>query len=78
VISDCTEDSVRFTTNVVIKGLAGIREFFDLAIKGMSPDLMKSFTMIRQDVEGETAYILWKAEPFIPLSTDTLWCVKGK
>jgi ketosteroid isomerase-like protein len=78
VLSDYTEDSVLFTPNGVFKGLAGMREFFGNAIKDMPPDWVKNFTMVRQDVEGETVYILWKSEPFVPLSTDTFIVHKGK
>jgi hypothetical protein len=35
-------------------------------------------TLARQDVEGEVAYIVWKAEPFIPLATDTFLIRDGK
>ena len=78
VLSDYVEDSVIFTANGIVKGLAEIRAFFDASIKSTPPDLLKAFTMIRQDVEGETAYILWKAEPFVPLGTDTFVVRDGK
>jgi hypothetical protein len=34
--------------------------------------------MVRQDVDGEIAYIAWKAEPFTPLATDTFVIRNGK
>ena len=78
VLSDYVEDSVIFTANETVKGLAAIRAFFDASIKGTPPDMLKAFTMLRQDVVGETAYILWKAEPFVPLGTDTFVVRDGK
>jgi hypothetical protein len=27
--------------------------------------------LVRHDVRGDVAYIIWKAEPYIPLATDT-------
>jgi len=78
VLSDYTEDSVLFTADGLVKGLAGIRSFFENAIKTLSPDVMQAFTMLRQDVDGEVAYILWKAAPFIPLATDTFVIQNGK
>ena len=78
VLRDYTEDSVIFTANGLIKGLAGIRAFFDASIKNTPPEMVKAFTMIRQDVEGGVAYIIWKAEPFIPLATDTFVVRNGK
>ena len=78
VLSDYTEDSVLFTADAMIKGLAGIRSFFETAIKTLTPEVMQAFTMVRQDVEGEVAYILWKAAPLIPLATDTFVIRGGK
>ena len=80
VLSDNTEDSVLFTPDGVIKGLAGIREFFGSAIKieGVPPDMMKTFAIIRQDIEGETVYLVWKAEPSVPPGTDTFIVRNGK
>ena len=34
--------------------------------------------LVRQDLEGEMAYIVWKAEPFIPMATDTFVIRDGK
>ena len=35
------------------------------------PELLAAMALIRQEIQGEIAYIVWKAEPFIPLATDT-------
>jgi hypothetical protein len=37
-----------------------------------------AFKLIRQEVVGEVAYILWEAEPWIPLATDTFVARDGK
>ena len=78
VLSDYTEDSVIFTADGMVKGLTQIRAFFDGMIKNTPPAVMEAFTMIRQDVSGEIAYILWKAAPFVPLGTDTFVVRGGK
>jgi ketosteroid isomerase-like protein len=78
VLSDYTEDSVIFTASGMVNGLAKIRAFFDSSIKNTPPAVWAAFTMIRQDIEGEVAYILWKAEPFIALATDTFVVRNGK
>ena len=78
LLSDYTEDSVLFTANGMFKGLAQIRAFFDTTLKNTPPAVMAAFTIVRQDVEGETAFIVWKAEPFIPLATDTFVVHNGK
>lgn len=78
LLSDYTEDSILFTPNGPVRGLDGLRAFFEAFIKNMPPGMMEAFQMVRQDVEGETAYILWKAEPFAPLGTDTFVVRNGK
>jgi hypothetical protein len=39
---------------------------------------MENFEMVRQDVEGELAYIVWKSASAVPLGTDTFIVRKGK
>ena len=78
IMSDFTEDSVVFTPDGPLKGLAPIRSFFAGFLASSPPELLQAFTIIRKDVHGETAYLLWKAEPFIPLATDTFVIRDGK
>jgi ketosteroid isomerase-like protein len=77
-ISDYTADSVIFTAEGMFKGLTQIRAFFDGLIKNMPPGMVEAFSMIRQDIDGEVAYMLWKAEAFVPLGTDTFVIRGGK
>ena len=78
ILSDYTEDSILFTPNGPVRGLAGLGAFFEAFTKSATPEMMAAFKMIRQDVGGEIAYIVWKAEPFIPLATDTFVVRNGK
>lgn len=78
VMQDYTEDSVLFTPEGPIKGLAGIRSFYESFLASSPPELIQALRLIRQDVDGEVAYILWNAEPFIPLATDTFLIRNGK
>ncbi len=39
---------------------------------------MASFQITKQEVIGEIAYIAWKAEPAVPLGTDTFVVRDGK
>jgi ketosteroid isomerase-like protein len=71
IMTDYTEESVLFTQNGPLKGLAAIRQFFDNFVSGAPPELIQAITVTRQDVHGEVAYIVWHAAPFIPLATDT-------
>jgi ketosteroid isomerase-like protein len=78
ILSDYTEDSVLFTPNGPVRGLAGLRAFFDAFTKSITPEIMAAYQLLRQDIDGECAYILWKAEPFVPLGTDTFVVHNGK
>ena len=74
IISDYAEKSVLFTPNGVLPGTRAIREFF----VGMFAELAKpgaSTQMLRQDVDGEIAYLVWKgrtADNDYELGTETL------
>jgi ketosteroid isomerase-like protein len=73
LMSDYTEDSV-FVTNLggVVKGLDGIRAIFGATAGGMA-----GFELLGEHVDGDVAYIWWKAEN-IPAGTDTFVVRDGK
>lgn len=69
IMSDYAEDAVLITPDGPLHGLE-IRQLF----VGMIADPMISFEILQQAIEGEVAYIVWKAETEklnIPLGTDT-------
>ena len=78
LMADYTPDSVLFTPNGPLRGLEPIRGFFSEVLRTSPPELIRAMTPIRQDIDGEFAYILWKADPFIPLATDTFVIRDGK
>jgi ketosteroid isomerase-like protein len=78
LVSDYTEHSSIFLKDQTITGLDGIRAFFDAFLKGIEPGFWASFKIVRQDVSGDTAYLVWEASPFIKLATDTLLIRNGK
>jgi hypothetical protein len=61
-----------------VRGLDELRTFFDGFIRNSPPELFDAFRLIRQDVDGEVAYIVWKAEPYITMATDTFVVRNGK
>ena len=78
ILTDYSEDSVLFTADGPVRGLAGVRAFFEAFTKSITPEIMVAYKLVRMDVVGETAYILWKAEPFVLLGTDTFVVHSGK
>lgn len=78
ILSDYTEESIVFTPNGVIRGLDKLRTFFDGFIKNSPPELFEAVKFLRKDIEGEVAYTVWKAEPYIKMATDTFVVREGK
>ena len=79
-MADYTAESRFFTPDGLLRGPEAIRRFFvglfeEFAKPGMS------FEMLRQEVDGDTAYIVWKAETAdnrFELGTDTFIVRNGK
>ena len=78
IMMDYTPESVLFTPDGPLPGLEAIRAFFENFLNTSPPELLRAMRLVRQDVHGDVAYIMWKAEPFIPLATDTFVVRDGK
>ena len=79
ILSDYTEESILFTSNGVKRGLDGVRTHFEGFIKNYSPPkLFEALKFLRKDIEGEVAYTIWTAEPYIKMGTDTFVVREGK
>ena len=78
IMRDYTDGSVLFTPAGPLEGLEPIRAFFDGFLRDSPPALLRAMTLVRPDIRGEIAYVLWKAEPFIPLAADTFVIRDGK
>jgi ketosteroid isomerase-like protein len=60
IVSGYTEKSVLFAPNGVLRGTQEIRKHFaGLFAEFAQPGV--SFEMLRQDISGESAYLIWKA-----------------
>ena len=77
VIADYSEDSVLLTANGPIKGIKLLDGFFRGFLSTM-PQFMAGFRMLRQEVIGEIAYIVWESPKYTPLGTDTFLIRNGK
>jgi len=78
ILKDYTEGSVVVTPEATFRGINEIRGFFESFVAGLPAGIWNSFTMRRQVVVGEVAYILWEAKPWFPLGTDTFVVKEGK
>ena len=79
-MADYTAESRFFTPDGLLRGPEAIRRFFAKLFKEFAKPGM-SFEMLRQVVDGDTAYIMWKAETAdnrFELGTDTFIVQNGK
>jgi len=78
VMADYTDASVVITPEATYRGRDEIRDFFAAFAAALPAGFWDAFTMKRQEVVGEAAYILWEAKPWFPLGTDTFVIRGGK
>jgi predicted SnoaL-like aldol condensation-catalyzing enzyme len=79
-MADYTAESRFFTPDGLLRGSEAIRRFFVKLFEEFAKPGM-SFEMLRQEVDGDTAYIVWKAETAdnrFELGTDTFIVQNGK
>ncbi len=78
VLSDYTEHSVVMAPERSFHGLAEIRAYWQAAIAATPPEMLAAIQPVRQDIHEDVAYVVWKAEPFIKMATDTFLVKGGK
>jgi SnoaL-like protein len=79
-MADYTAESRFFTPDGLLRGSEAIRKFFVKLFEEFAKPGM-SFEMLRQEVDGDTAYIVWKAETVdnrFELGSDTFIVWNGK
>jgi ketosteroid isomerase-like protein len=79
-MADYTDDSRFFTPDGLLRGSEAIRRFFVVLFEEFEKPGM-SFDLLRQEVSGDTAYIVWKAETadnLFEIGTDTFIVQNGK
>ena len=79
-MADYTPESKFFTSEGPLRGPEAIRSFFVKLFEEFAKP-GTSFEMLRQEVDGDTAYIVWKAETAdnrFELATDTFIVQNGK
>jgi hypothetical protein len=77
ILSDYAEQSVLYTPNGPISGLAALKQFFTEFFATIPPTFMSEFKMLRQDISGDVAYIVWRSGVFLQ-GTDTFVVRNGK
>jgi hypothetical protein len=80
IMKDFAEQSMLFTHDGVLEGIDSIRKFYTDVTSNILPP-GSNFKISRQEVRGQTAYIVWSAESKnyrFPLGTDTFFIKDGK
>ncbi len=77
ILTDYAPDAVIYTQQGPLHGHDAIRKFFTDLPKVLPANFWDEFKMVRQDVEGEIAYIVWSGGS-TPLGTDTFVIRGGK
>ena len=78
VMEDYSDDSVVITPDSTFYGLSEIEVFFTAFFQALPDGIWDSFVMRRQEVAGDVAFILWEANPWFPMATDTFVIREGK
>jgi ketosteroid isomerase-like protein len=79
-MADYTAESRFFTPDGLLRGSEAIRSFFVRMFEEFAKPGM-SFELLRQEVDGDTAYIVWRAETAdnsFELGSDTFIVRNGK
>jgi hypothetical protein len=80
IMADYTAESRVFTPDGLLRGPEAIRGLFARLFREFAKPGM-SFEMLRREVDGDTAYIVWKAETAdnrFELGTDTFIVKDGR
>ena len=78
LLRDYDDDSVIVTPAKAYRGTGEIRAFFAAFLESAKPAFWEAFNVTSKSIEGDVAYLVWEAKPFVPMATDTLYVKDGK
>lgn len=78
LMKDYDESSVLITPVKTYRGTGEIRAFFAAFLDSVDPGFWPAFTVTSKITEGEVAYLVWEAKPWVQLGTDTFVFKAGK
>ena len=61
-----------------VQGLAPLRQLFQNFLGQLPPGSLEKLEVSRQDIRGDSAYLLWRIPGLFALGTDTLVIRDGK
>lgn len=78
ILKDYCKASILCTPMGTARGLKEIQDFFAQALSGFTPEALANMKNIRQEIDGDYAYILWSALPVVSFGGDTFHVRDGK
>jgi ketosteroid isomerase-like protein len=80
LLRDYAEDAVMLISiaPAPIRGLAGLRAFWEMALQLWTPEVIRQFKMDAQLAAGDIVFATWTVGETIPLGTDTFIVRDGK
>ncbi|PAU77186.1 nuclear transport factor 2 family protein [Halomonas salipaludis] len=78
IMDDYADSSVVLTDTERYAGLNQIRAFFEGFLETASPEFWAAFKVVKKEVSGDVAYLVWSAAPFVLKATDTMIVKNGK
>lgn len=75
MMSNFAEDAVFITQEGIVSGRDEIRRFIEYALNNMPQGYGDAVDVLQEYYKGEVAYLVYKAEPFVNMGTDT-WVVR--
>lgn len=78
LMKDYDDRSVIVTPDKSYRGTSEIRGFFKAFLDSAAPAFWAGFKVTSKRTEGEVAYLVWEAKPFVSMATDTLYVKDGR
>ncbi|MEK6259995.1 MAG: nuclear transport factor 2 family protein [Planctomycetota bacterium] len=78
LLSDYSEQSVMYTSAGPVRGLEALKRFFQQFLSSVPKSFAAEYEVLRQDVDGDVAYTLWRSGSFALMGTDTFLIRDGK
>jgi ketosteroid isomerase-like protein len=78
LMKDYSKDSVFFSADGIAKGLEGFRAVFAGLLKMFPPEVSANLKDVKQEINGEYAYVIWTMPPAVKLGSDTFHVHNGK
>ena len=78
IMADYSDDSTLMMPTGTVHGLKELQEAMGQMMPLFTPENLSKFKILRQDIRGEVAYIVWSMGDAVPLGSDTFLIRDGK